>query len=860
MNTTLLLYLNGEWKLVDLYEDLPISIMIQETDITDLQGRKSPYSKQFSVPGTNNNNRVFEEYFEVNGTDFDPLVKISSTVQYRGTDIFNGILRLQSVVVNDNYMEYNVYIIGEVGDFISELKDLTLQQLNYTDLLHERTYANITLSWEATDDSTSGLLGGNIIYPMVNCGLPYGPSFSGGTNTFPDFDYNFTASGSSFSLSGNPISPEYFKPAVRVYEVVKKVFAATSYSIESDFFETEYFNSLYMDTFQNGKLSIDVASAVTNQNLFISYTNNKQVTYDGLTDYPLPFRVTLPGGSDPLNNFEDINFRAPYTGNYSFNVRFNYASFDTFQVRGDIRVVAKIGNSPNNLNTVAFTSSWYKVGWRLVGGLQGGPVNEFFTLLLTPGKYVGIFIEEGDSPLYVAPPVLFERGSYILTRFNSGGVVDPFIRWDLYNSPTLAGTQIVDIKLGIPNLRCVEFLKGLITMFNLVVVQDQPSRTIKMVPYNEYYNEPDRVERDWTQKLDLTSSYRIEPLSFDLPKEINYTYDDGDEEYLNKIFTDINEFNYGRFKFVSSSNLLTDVQEYVIPFSPLPTSGVTGSSNFIIPQTFRDLNSQQAAYTSKAHIFFWVGNRFCYTDSLKQTQGFWYFLNDSNTPIEWTTYPCISHMSSLDIYDSRFVSDLNFISTFDFYGNSNVFPLQTTPYTLYNSFWRDYLENNYSKETRRFIGRFWLYPLDLYETKLTDKIFVKDSFYRIEKISEGNLIEPTLTEVSLIKERGGYYDIVPPSPYYFVEPNTPYPPTIPDNPSQFNCYTSLDSFLACNGTAPIVAIFKQGPAPIQDGSVLYTFDGSSYIPLLQGTYVRWTGGADTYVVINNIGQVIQTSC
>ena len=96
MDTSLILYLNGEWKIVDLYEDLPISVVIQETDVTDFQGRKSPYSKQFSVPGTNNNNRVFEEYFEVNGIDFDPLTKISSVVQYRGTDIFNGTLRLEA--------------------------------------------------------------------------------------------------------------------------------------------------------------------------------------------------------------------------------------------------------------------------------------------------------------------------------------------------------------------------------------------------------------------------------------------------------------------------------------------------------------------------------------------------------------------------------------------------------------------------------------------------------------------------------------------------------------------------------------------------------------------------------------------
>lgn len=859
MNTTLLLYLNGEWKLVDLYEELPISVVIQETDVTDFTGRKSPYTKQFTVPGTNNNNRVFEEYFEVNGIDFDPLVKISAVVQYRGTDIFNGTLRLQAVIVNDNFIDYEVYIIGEVGDFISEIKDITLQELNYTDLLHELTYDNVTLSWEAKDNDTDGLLGGKIIYPMVNCGLPYGPGLTGGTNTFPDFSYSFSSSGQSFSLSGNPMSVKYFKPAIRLYEVVDRVFGATSYEWTSDFMETEYFKSIYMDTFSNGQLSIETASAVTNQNLFISYTNNKTYEYVGNRTFSLPFSVFFPGGTDPLNNFFAPlggRFRAPYTGNYSFNVRFNYESQDFLQLQGNFRVIAKIGTSPSNLNTVAWQSQEFKVGWRLVGGLQGGPVNEFFTLSLLPGYYVGLFIEELDN--YFSIGVSNPQGVYVLTPFNSGGVTDQFVRWDLFNSPSLAGTQIVDIKLGIPNLQSEEFLKGILTMFNLVVVQEQDSRTIKIVPYNEYYNEPDRIERDWTQRLDLSSSYKIEPLSFDLPKELNFTYTSGDEEYLNKIFRDVNEFNYGRNKFVSTSNLLTDIQTYEIPFAPLPTSGVTGSVDVIIPQTYRDLNGQQVAYTSKPHIFFWVGNRYCYKDSVKQVPGFWYLLDDTDTPVEQTTYPCVSHMSSLDIYDSRFVSDLNFGNTFDFYGNTNTHILQTTPYTIYNSFWKDYVDNNYSNETRRFTGRFWLWPIDIYETNLTDKIYIKDSFYRIEKINQANLIEPSLTEVSLIKERGGYYKIDPPAPYYFVEPNAAYP--VFDTPTLFNSYTDFNPFLVCNETAPIVAIYKQGALPFQDGSILYTYNGSTYDYLPQGTYVRWTGSIDTYVVINNIGQVIQTEC
>ena len=60
MDTTLILFLDGEWKEVDLYDNIPISVVIQETDLTDFQGRKSPYSKQFTVPGTMSNAIIFE--------------------------------------------------------------------------------------------------------------------------------------------------------------------------------------------------------------------------------------------------------------------------------------------------------------------------------------------------------------------------------------------------------------------------------------------------------------------------------------------------------------------------------------------------------------------------------------------------------------------------------------------------------------------------------------------------------------------------------------------------------------------------------------------------------------------------------
>ncbi len=210
MDTSLILYLNNEWVTVDLYDDIPISLVIQEADITNLQARKSPYSKTFTVPGTSNNCRVFEEYYEVNGIDFNPLVKIDAVVTYRGTDIFNGICRLNSVTIKPTGIDFEIYLMGQTADFVSEIKDFNLQDYDWVDLQHELSYDNLVESWKAKNDETSGLFGGKILYPMVNYGLPYQDG-----STTPAFSYEFTGS-TGFYQIGRAIQPNVFKPAIRI--------------------------------------------------------------------------------------------------------------------------------------------------------------------------------------------------------------------------------------------------------------------------------------------------------------------------------------------------------------------------------------------------------------------------------------------------------------------------------------------------------------------------------------------------------------------------------------------------------------------------------------------------------------------
>ena len=852
MDTQLLVYLNDQWNRLDIYEDIPISVVIQSVDINALDTRKSSYSKQFVVPNTDNNANILEHYFEVNGIDFNPLTRIDCVVQYRGTDIFSGILRLSAVVENPNYTDYEVYIMGNVGDFASEIRNLTLQDLNWTDLQHELTYTAITKSWEAKNNDTDGLFGGKVLYPMINYGLPY-------NGTTPAFTYTFGET-NSFDQSNKPVPESIWKPSIRVKELVDRIFERTGYAIDSEFFETDYFRSIYMDTFQNGKLGVDVASGVTNQNVFKIYTNSGIVYNNIQGSKQLLFNNFRGDGFDPLGNFvkadpyNSINpgnqptkslFRVPFGGQYAFNIRFNYDDNNVSGGNVKFQIIIKKGRLGDSSDAVTVAASEQ---FELPLSSTQASANFFPTFYCDAGDYVscGIQVNENNS-----------NNDLRILPYNSFGVSSPAPMWDLYTSPTLAGTQLVDIRLGLQQINCIDFVKSLVTLFNLVVVQNELSKTITITPFNWYYNEEDREEKDWTDRLDLNSTYRVEPLSFDLPKEINWTYTKGSEEYLNKIFEDQNAFNYGRFKYTSTNNLLTSEQTYEIPFAATPTTVVNGADNFIMPAVYRELNNQLQPYSNKPHLFFWIGNRYAYKDKFKQVQGTWW-LSSGATQYEQTTYPCVSHLSSLDILVPDLVSDLNFQSTFDFFGNYNNLPVQFTQYNLFNTFWEDYVDDNYSNETRRLTGRFLFRPLDIYDTKLTDKIFVKDSFYRIEKINEADLIQNKLTECSLIKERGGYYKVIPPAPYYAISGNTPYPGLL--SAYTVICYTGTTQQPVCLGNTPTVVLTTFGTSGLTNLQQVYWDTGTEYRPVNLGTYIRYTADTNSYVVINNIGEILSQTC
>ena len=747
---------------LDLFDDVPINLVIQEGDLSGFE-RRSNYTKTFRIPATAKNSKVFTNFFEINGTQYNPLNSLPCVVQNMGNDIFKGTLRLNGVYRNELYDEYEVYIIQELVDFSNILGDLKLSELNWADLNHEVNYSAITTSWYADSGTTNGLFGGTILYPMINYGLEY-------TGSAPDFDYCIGSS-PCFSNSSNPLPERIWRPAIRLSDMFTRIIEYTGYVVDSEFINSAYFRSLYMNLGYADSLGVSVPDQTENLNVFKVYTNTSTTQSYAGTIEPnasvVPFNRTTPDGYDNLNNyqFSQRRFAVPKSGSYSFNIRLAYTKVGTQNEELSFRIFVNKSSNPNDIEngtTIANTG--------FLDATDGDQQLLLpFTANLNAGDFVQVFVQFESGP-----GVGYNQFQTLILKAYDANYAAP--QWLLYNSPQLVSTD-VDITLNLPDIKAIDFLKNIVNMFNMVfLVKDE--RTITVEPFALYFDDNNRTVKDWTSKLDISNDYVIEPFSFDLPKEVIYQYLSGKPEVQNQYYE--NNFNriFGtRTVIKDDSNILQGEEIFESVFSATPTDTIDGSDYVILPRMFRNSDSnQKVAASINPHLFFWVGNRFMYTGEDGTGNTSWW-LKSGTTQVEWTTYPAVSHLSQLEPGQGfQQFSDLNFGKTWDFFANNNSVIGQFTSNNIFETFQEQSYNEKYSSEARRFTGRIYLQPNEVGQIDLRDKIYIKDSFFRIETVNEASLTDDKLTEVNLIKDLGGFEYTEPPAPNYTVSPNEGFPP------------------------------------------------------------------------------------
>ena len=140
------LYING--NLVDFNEEPNISFTYQQEELSNPTVVKNSFSKSININGTDNNNRIFGEIYNLDreqiykfntydGAYFDPSKRTPFELYKNDELLETGYMQLTDISIKDLKIVYNITLYGGLGDFFYSLmynedgEKLTLADLYY---------------------------------------------------------------------------------------------------------------------------------------------------------------------------------------------------------------------------------------------------------------------------------------------------------------------------------------------------------------------------------------------------------------------------------------------------------------------------------------------------------------------------------------------------------------------------------------------------------------------------------------------------------------------------------------------------------------------------------------------------------
>jgi len=675
---------------LDLFEDDPVNITRQFSD-AQLNKPSGSFSQTFRLPATENNAAFFSNFHDVNSVgDFNPKVKSTAELEANSIPIIRGFLQLKAVYIENRQPEYEVTLFGETANLFREIGDKKLSELDLSAFDHELTYTNI-------NSSTQG--GGNL--------------FDG------DIRYGLIDKGRGWALdgTGRPINSELpiyegdWTPFIRVKAIVDQIFADAGFSYASDFFGSSYVENLYMPLF-NGKLfPIATESPETiGFNVGLSALENVTTSqgfyqFTGLSDTGNFF----DGGSDYTIGADDY-WTAPYTGIFTF--RAWVSGFNDFAFEDELQIsFTRNGFTYLGLPTITVDgdSNFNYVSNTITMDLEQGDEIRFGVRFQSSNANRDIDFNGGSSPD-------LENGT----------------GWQLLSATAPYSGVDLDIAANCPDIKQKDFLSGLQKMFNLVFVPDKNNPLqLTIEPYQSYVYSGDVL--DWTEKIDYSKTVSVKPTSDIQKREYVWKYKEG-KDILNQYFVNNSpDEMYGELELEDTENdFATGTEEVEVPFAAYPCAYIAGS-NIVIAKLFDE--SGTTIQDPLPRIAYYGGLEDCLTLTV----------SNAGTNTTRDTYPFFGHYSTpIAGVDAE---DLNFnVET-----PLHIIDAQPTN-NLYNKYWRDYVNEYYSVEARKMTAFFNIDLADYYSLGFDDRIFIKDSYWRVLKINQFQPNKEELTEVELIKE------------------------------------------------------------------------------------------------------------
>ena len=709
----------------DLYEDEEIPLTLSIDDFKNVAEKIQSYSKDFNLPATKRNNQIFGNIFEITRTvanpyDFNPYVRTRAVLKQDGIILFDGALRLIDIQDREGEISYNVNLYAQTIALADTLKNKTFDNINFNELQHSYNKTIIKGSWYA-----NGLT-------LIN-NLPVG-TYAGVAGTketdvlkYPFVDWTHQmlyangATGTNATL-GTPELTSFeqaFRPFIKIKYLIDRIFSDAGYTYSSGLFESSEFGKLFMD-FNWGGDTMPSVIGDTSYTATYDYNTSTVIFENATATYePLPLIASTMTGGLPTSNVPPD---------------FTESGTDIYKI---------VSTGDNQLYNIDYAwkllhingTSTLEARWSHYNALTGITQEiDFFTdtistsgVSVTYSGNLAVALNTGDKLWAEYRNIASGSGLYRVALSSLAGNVT-------YNlSSALVDSSILNSLRG--EISQWDFLKGIMTMFNLVTLQDNndPANII-IKPYADVFIKTTSgttlkersIQADWTDKVDL-KDVKLTPLN-DLKKKTIFKFEEDEDDYVFNVYKKSTSGHLYGSKVFSAENLtLLEGEEEIVasPFAATVSKPLWSQlQEFIVPTIYAmDDDGASSGFENKPRILYQMNSSPVQMSST-------YFIpaqngtSSENSDLLFT----FSHLTSIPTVVGT-TDDYNF-------GETQYFlPIgQTVTSNLFNNYWLPYYNQLYNPDTKTMTLKVNLTAGDIAQFSFTDYIMIKNRAYRVNRI------------------------------------------------------------------------------------------------------------------------------
>ena len=468
---------------------------------------------------------------------------------------------------------------------------------------------------------------------------------------------------------------DYFRPWVNALYLLQNIFRDAGYTFTSTFLNSTTFNKLFVD------FNYDNSQAVADE-----YIDTDDIIGTYGTSGAIVNATTVSGGNAALYDL--------VTDKITINQNGSIVEFF-----GNLYFISDIDDVEITLH---HTNTSYPANVPSGYVLHSGQ-----TYSVISAGFQSITLNSGEQCWLQIRGI---GGSVSIDTSTNNSWID----WHVSND---ANTNLNDILLGFRgDTSQWEFFKGFIDMFKLVILVDENNPTNLLIePYADWVGAGN--ELDWTNKIDK-DEFLYTPID-GLARDISFNFTEDANAWETVALNHPNKWLWG-YNFASGIEIIDKDNDEVeiTPFSDTLVDDIMGG-NTAMPRIV-----DNSAINGGFPLHYWENNiRLLYDNGVHTFNTVTYTLGGFSNETDRLLFSAVN-----DYPITSTSKSLRFNTIAEPYDNNVLLN------NLYNTYWAQYIDELYNKDTRIIKVEAFLTADDITKLNFNDTILIKSTRYRIYKI------------------------------------------------------------------------------------------------------------------------------